>query len=110
MGHYHHGWNGEREMKTWKKALIFGSLGAGAVLLVTGKRPAGIAAATVGLAVLAAEYPEKFEEVWEQAPDYVMRGTQIFATLSRIAEHFAENAQRQGLGGAFDAAREEYAR
>jgi len=83
-------------MKTWKKALIFGSLGAGAVLLVTGKRPAGIAAATVGLAVLAAEYPEKFEGVWENAPEYVTRGVQIFQTLSQIAERFAEQAAQRG--------------
>ena len=97
-------------MPNWRKGIIIGSFAASALLIIKGHRPAGIVAASVGLAVLAAEYPEKFEEVWEQAPDYVMRGTQIFATLSRIAEHFAENAQRQGLGGAFDAAREEYAR
>lgn len=79
-------------MKTWKKALIIGSLGAGAVLLFTGRRPAGIAAATVGLAVLATEYPETFEGVWEHAPEYVTRGAQIFQTLTQIAERFAEQA------------------
>ena len=83
-------------MTNWKKALVFGSLGAGAVLLLTGKRPAGVAAATVGLAVLAAEYPDKFEGVWEHAPEYVTRGVQIFQTLSQIAEHFAEQAAQHG--------------
>jgi hypothetical protein len=85
-----------RIMTNWKKALIFGSIGAGAVLFFTGRRPAGLATATVGLAVLAAEYPETFEGVWENAPEYVTRGVQIFQTLSQIAERFAEQAAGRG--------------
>jgi hypothetical protein len=88
-------------MKNWKRAVVFGSLGAGALLLATGKRPAAIAMATVGLAVLASEYPESFERVWEQAPDYVTHGVQIFQTLSQLAERFADQASRGGLAGAF---------
>ncbi len=83
-------------MTNWKKALVFGSLGAGALLFFTGRRPAGVAATTVGLAVLAAEYPEKFEGVWENAPAYVTRGVQIFQTLTQIAERFAEQAAERG--------------
>ncbi len=90
-------------MTNWKKALIFGSLGVGAYLLITGKRPVGVATATVGLAVLAAEYPERFEQVWSQAPEYLYRGTQIFSGLSRIVERFAEEASRRGIA---EAARE----
>jgi hypothetical protein len=83
-------------MTNWKKALVFGSLGAGALLFLTNRRPAAVAVTTVGLAVLAGEYPEKFEGVWEHAPEYVTRGVQIFQTLSQIAERFAEQAaQRQ---------------
>jgi hypothetical protein len=84
-------------MQNWKKALIFGSLGAGAVLFVTGRRPVGIAVAAGGLAVLASEYPEKFEAVWENAPEYVNRGTQIFAVLSKLSERFAEEAERRSV-------------
>jgi hypothetical protein len=97
-------------MRNWKRAVVFGSLGVGTVLLVTGKRPAGIAAATVGLAILASEYPEKFETVWEHAPDYVTRGIQIFQTLSRIAERFAEQATHRGIEGAWNEVRHEYGR
>jgi hypothetical protein len=82
-------------MTNWKRALIFGSLGAGAVLFFTGRRPAAVAATTVGLAVLAAEYPEKFESVWENAPEYVTRGIQIFQTVSQIAERLAEQAAQR---------------
>ena len=96
-------------MKTWKRAVVVGSLGAGVVLLVTGKRPAGIAAATVGLALLASEYPEQFETVWEHAPDYVTRGIQIFQTLSQIAERFAEQVTERGLPPVHEI-REQYGR
>ncbi len=82
-------------MKNWKKAVTIGSLGAGAFLLITGKRPAGLAATTVGLALLASEYPEKFETVWEYAPDYINRGVQIFQTLTQLAERFAERVPRE---------------
>jgi|SRR5690348_6512157 hypothetical protein len=97
-------------MPTWRKALVIGSLSAGALMLIKGHRPAGIALATVGLAVLAAEYPEKFESIWENAPEYVYRGTQIFSTLSRVAERFAEQASERGLGDAFRNISSEYAR
>lgn len=97
-------------MTNLKKGLIIGSFAAGALLLIKGYRPAGIAAATVGLAILAAENPEKFEQVWENAPDYIYRGTQIFQTLSRLAERFAENASQRGLVDAFEQTRSEYAR
>ncbi len=94
-------------MQNWKKALVFGTLGAGAVLVATGRRPAGIALAAGGLAVLASEYPEKFEAVWDNAPDYVNRATQIFAALSKISERFAEQAERRSME-AWHRMREEY--
>lgn len=97
-------------MKNWKRAVVIGSLGAGALLAVTGKRPAGIAVATVGLALLASEYPESFERVWEQAPDYVTRGMQIFQTLSQIAERFAEQTSRRGIEGAWSEMGQQYGR
>ena len=97
-------------MKNWKRALVFGSLGAGALLLIAGRRPAGVAVATVGLAVLASEYPDAFERVWEQAPDYVTRGIQIFQTLSSIAERFSEQASQRGIEGAWSEMRQQYGR
>ena len=83
-------------MQNWKKAVIFGSVGAGAILFFTGRRSIGTAVAAGGLAVLASEYPEKFEDIWENAPEYLQRGTQIFATLQKIGERFAEAAEERG--------------
>jgi hypothetical protein len=94
-------------MQNWKKAVVFGSLGAGAVLFATGRRPVGIALAAGGLALLASEYPEKFEAVWENAPDYVNKATQIFAVISKVSERFAEQAERRSVES-WNRMREEY--
>jgi hypothetical protein len=87
-------------MQKWKKAVIFGSLGAGAMLAMTGRRPVGVAVMAGGLALLATEYPEKFEAVWENAPDYVNRATRIFAALQQISERVAEETERRGIRAA----------
>jgi hypothetical protein len=50
-------------MDGWKKALVLGSIGAAGILFMKRRYPAGVLATGVGLAVLAAEYPEKFERV-----------------------------------------------
>jgi len=50
-------------MDGWKKAIVAGSIGAATVLFLKKKYPAGLLCTGVGLAVLAAEYPEKFERV-----------------------------------------------
>ena len=85
-------------MEGWKRAVVFGALGVGGVLLITGKRGLGMAAAAAGLAVLASEYPEKFEELWEEAPEYLDKGIKIFNSMSRVAEHLAEEGARRGQG------------
>ena len=84
-------------MQNWKKALVCTAVGAGAVLALSGRRNLGIASIAGGLALLASEYPERFEAVWENAPEYVNRATQIFATLSRLSEKFAEDAERRSV-------------
>lgn len=84
-------------MQNWKKALVCSAVGAGAVLALSGRRNIGIASIAGGLALLASEYPERFEAVLENAPEYVNRATQIFATLSRMSERFAENAELRSM-------------
>jgi len=97
-------------MKPWKRAVIFGSLGTGVALVLAGKRPAGVAVATVGLAILAGEYPEKFELIQEHAPDYIARGVKILQTLSQITERIAEEAARRGIREGWGPVREQFGR
>jgi hypothetical protein len=98
----------EEIMQNWKKALVCTAVGAGAVLALSGRRNLGIASVAGGLAVLASEYPERFEAVWDSAPEYVNRATQIFAALSRISEKFAEDAERRSVAN-YQRFRDEYA-
>jgi hypothetical protein len=83
-------------MENWKKALVAGTLGTGAVLLLTGKRALGLVLAGVGGAVLAAEYPEKLEQLRESLPEYAERTMHILNDVSRAGAKFAEIVERRG--------------
>lgn len=96
-------------MVNWKKAVVIGSMTAGALMLIKGHRPVGAALATVGLVVLASEYPEQFEHVWDNAPEYISRGAQIFSTVQKLAERFADQVQEGGVSGALREISSEYA-
>ena len=77
-------------MENWKVALISGSAGVGTVLLLKKKWTAGIILAGVGLATLASEYPEKFEEVRRRLPDYIERGNNFLEVASQVGNRLAE--------------------
>jgi len=79
----------------WKKVLIYGSFAAGTVLFLTGRRPAGLAVAGIGLATFASEHPEKFEELWRRAPDYIERSGRFIDMAAAFVERLA---QHQGGG------------
>jgi hypothetical protein len=74
----------------WKKALIYGSFGVGAVLFFTGRRPAGIAVAGIGLATFASEHPEKLEELWRRAPEYIERSGKFIDMASAFVERLSQ--------------------
>src|SRR5271155_6054759 len=63
-------------MEAWKKAVVAGSIGAATVLFLKKKYPAGVLATGVGLAVVASEFPEKFEKVRRGLPGYFFPGLQ----------------------------------
>jgi hypothetical protein len=77
----------------WKKVLMYASFGAAVYFLISGKRAAGMAAAGVGLATVASEYPEKFQQFWEQAPEYLERGHRIVNAAQNLLERVAEQGQ-----------------
>ncbi len=79
----------------WKKTLIYGSFAAGAVLFLTGRRPAGLAVAGVGLATFAAENPERFEEIWNHLPEYIEKGSKFVDMAATFMEKLG---QHQGGG------------
>jgi hypothetical protein len=88
-------------MEGWKKAVVTGSLGAATILLLKKKYPAGVLATGVGLAVLASEYPEKFEKIRQALPDYFDRGMRVMEMAARAGKRITE-AAGQGAAGAWE--------
>jgi hypothetical protein len=79
----------------WKKVLVYGSFAAGAILFLTGRRPAGLAVAGIGVATLIAEHPEKFEDLWDRMPEYIDKGGRL---LDRAAGFIELIGQERGPG------------
>jgi len=86
-------------MDGWKKAVVAGSIGAATVLFMKKKYPAGVLATGVGLAVLAAEYPEKFESIRRSLPDYFDRGMRVLEMAGRAGKRIADSSN----GNVFEA-------
>lgn len=81
-------------MPKWKRALLGGAAGAAVVMFLKGKPAAGVILAGIGLATLASEYPEKFEELRQKLPRYVEQGTDYLEAVSRLGERLALAAER----------------
>jgi hypothetical protein len=81
-------------MDGWKKAVVAGSVGAATVLFLKKKYPAGVLATGVGLAVLASEFPEKFETVRRSLPEYFDRGMRVMEMAARAGRRITEAAGR----------------
>lgn len=79
-------------MVSWKKAAVVGSIGAATILFLKKKYPAGVLATGVGLALLASEYPEKFEKVRRSLPDYFDRSMQVMEMAARAGKRITEAA------------------
>ena len=76
----------------WTRGLAAGSLLVGALLLVTGRRAAGLAIAAAGASVALLENPEAVQKFWDAIPDYVHSGQDF---LGR-AENLIDEVNRQG--------------
>jgi hypothetical protein len=85
-------------MEGWKKAVVTASLGAATILLLKKKYPAGVLATGVGLAVLASEYPEKFEKIRQALPDYFDHGMRVMEMAARTGKRITDAAGQGGVG------------
>jgi hypothetical protein len=81
-------------MDGWKKAVVAGSIGTATVLFLKKKYPAGVLATGVGLALLASEFPEKFEKVRRALPDYFDRSMQVMEMAARAGKRITDAAGR----------------
>jgi hypothetical protein len=83
------------DMENWKRAVIAGTAGTAAVLVLKGRRPAAVLVGSVGLAVLASEYPETFVRIREELPSYVRQGTRFLDLAMRIGSKIEELAENR---------------
>jgi hypothetical protein len=82
-------------MENWKRAVIAGSAGTAALLVLKGRRPAAVLVGSVGLAVLASEYPDQFVRIREELPSYVRQGTRFLDLAIRIGSRIEELAEKR---------------
>jgi hypothetical protein len=82
-------------MENWKRAVIAGSAGTAAMLLLRGKRPAAVLVGGVGLAVLASEYPNQFEQIRDELPQYVRQGTKFLDLAMKLGSKIGELAEKR---------------
>jgi len=84
-------------MDNWKRAAIATSVGGAALLLMKGRRPAAVLAGSVGLAVLASEYPDIFAKIREELPYYVRQGTRYLDLAMKIGSKIGEWSDSRSL-------------
>ncbi len=77
-------------MDSWKTAVVATTVATGIILLAKGKRTAGLVVAGIGAATLAAEFPEEFAEIRENARDYMARGITFLDVASRVGQRIAD--------------------
>ena len=84
-------------MEAWKKAVVLGAIGSAALLFMRKRYPAGVLATGVGLAVLAAEYPEKFERVRQSLPEYFEHGLRVMEMAGQAGKRISQVAARSAV-------------
>ena len=82
-------------MENWKRAVIAGSAGVATMLLLKGRRPAAVLVGSMGLAVLASEYPAQFVRIREELPSYVQQGTKFLDLAIKIGGKIEELAEKR---------------
>jgi hypothetical protein len=82
-------------MENWKRAAIAGSALTATMLALKGRRPAAVLVGSLGLAVLASEYPDRFVQIREELPSYVRQGTRFLDLAIKIGGKIEELAEKR---------------
>jgi hypothetical protein len=82
-------------MENWKRAAIAGTAAMAAMLALRGRRPAAVLVGSLGLAVLASEYPDQFVRIREELPSYVRQGTRFLDLAIKIGGKIEELAEKR---------------
>jgi hypothetical protein len=84
----------------WVKFAACGSLICGGILLLTGRKRAGLIAAASGTALAMVEHEESLREWWKALPGYVGRAHSLLDQVQEAVDKVAEKGQqlRRTLG------------
>jgi hypothetical protein len=77
----------------WVRAAASGSLIAGALLLLTGQKRAGLVMAASGTALAMLEHEQNLRHLWNALPGYVDRAQSMFEQVREAAEELAEKGR-----------------
>ena len=86
----------ETKMPSWKRVLIFGSMGAGVALYLSGRRAAGTALAGVGIGGLIYENREIIAKLASDLPQFLEKSGQVVQTVAAVGQRFME-ARRSAI-------------
>jgi hypothetical protein len=78
----------------WTRSVAAGTLIAGALLLVSGKRKSGLAVAAAGGLVALLEHPEAVKNAWESMPRFVRAGQDFLVRMEDLMEELNKQGMR----------------
>jgi hypothetical protein len=77
-------------MASWKRVLIFGSMGAGVALYLSGRRAAGTALAGVGIGGLLYENRAVITKLANEMPQFLEQSAPIVRTITAVGQRLME--------------------
>jgi hypothetical protein len=78
----------------WTRSVAAGTLIAGALLLVSGKRKSGLAVAAAGGLVALLENPEAVKNAWGSMPRFVRAGQDFLVRVEDLMEELNKQGMR----------------
>jgi hypothetical protein len=83
----------DTESFDWVKVAACGSLITGSLLLLSGKKRAGVVMAASGTVLALLDHEETLRNLWEAAPSYVERAQHMLGQVQDVVENIAEKGE-----------------
>ena len=90
----------DTEPVDWVKIAACGSLICGGLLLLSGKKRAGLIAAASGTALAMVEHEDTLREWWQALPRYVVHARSMIDQVQEVVDKISDKGQslRRALG------------
>jgi hypothetical protein len=84
----------------WVEIAACGSLIAGGLLLLSGRKRAGLVMAASGTALAMLEHEDSLQDWWDSLPGYIDRAQSMFEQVQDVVDSVAEKGEslRRALG------------